>query len=571
MRRLLLLLALAPLATSAQTFTREAAPFPVHRDGAPVAHPFVGGFFEPRPALLDLDADGDADLVLNVGGAGLQLFRRGADGWTWETDRLGGIEPGNWSAFADLDGDGDLDLLTRGNPGRVRYWRNVGTTAEPAFEVGADVLRDAEGEPVNVEDSSIPALADLDGDGDADLFAGKADIGTITQYVHEGVDADGVPVFRFVTDRFQDIVIYEENPQCQSATRAAPNLPAPNGPGPGLGGRPSGRGSMHGANAIAIQDLDGDGAEELFWGDFFAPSLFFYRNTGSDVDPRLVLETDRFPVGQPLTSGGYNAPTYGDVDGDGDADLLVGVQRGLCFQSRTAVSNLIYFENAGSAESADLRLRTDRLLDALDLGSRSTVALADLDGDGDLDLVLGNEIDPDDTSRANLVRYENVGTASRPAFELRDDDWLALAYDFGAYAPVFGDLDGDGDLDLLVGGFNGRFALLRNVGTDAAPEFEREDDRFQNVDVGQYARGALGDLDGDGDLDLVLGTAEGEILVYENVGSASAPRFEPAAPVEAGRRRTTPALGDLDGDGRPEIVAGTSAGGALFWRAGGGR
>ena len=73
------------------------------------------------------------------------------------------------------------------------------------------------------------------------------------RHVHEGVDADGVPVFRFATDRFQDIVIYEENPQCQPATRAAPNLPG--GSGSGLGGR----GTMHGANAIAIEDLDGDG------------------------------------------------------------------------------------------------------------------------------------------------------------------------------------------------------------------------------------------------------------------------------------------------------------------------
>ncbi|PAP77590.1 FG-GAP-like repeat-containing protein [Rubrivirga marina] len=618
MRTFLLLAAVASAPLAAQTFTREASPFPVTADGVEVPHPFVGGFFEPRPALVDIDADGDADLILNVGGSGLQFFEREGDDWIWRTDRLGGIEPGNWSTFGDLDGDGDLDLLARGQPGRVRYWRNVGTAQEPAFEVGADPLRDADGEPVNVEDSSIPALADLDGDGDPDLYAGKADIGTITQYVHEGVDDDGVPVFRFVTDRFQDIVIYEENPQCRSAAgRAAPNLPG-------------GRGTMHGANAIAIEDLTGDGAPELFWGDFFAPSLFYFLNEGTPADPQLALASERFPVGQPLTSGGYNAPTYGDTDRDGDSDLVVGVQRGLCFQSQTAVSNLIYFENAGTSEAPDLRVQTDRLIESLDLGSRSTAALVDLENDGDLDLVLANETDPDDTSRANLVRYENVGTASAPALERADDDWLELAYDYGAYAPAFGDLDGDGDLDLLVGGFNGRFALLENTGST----FEVVDERFQNVDVGQYARGtlgdldgdgdldliggassgrirlyrnvgsgsevvfqtesngtpvaedaafqleiglpdrvdadtapALGDLDGDGDLDLLLGTASGELLVYQNVGSTSAPRFQPAEPIPSGRRRTTPALGDLDGDGRPEIVAGTSSGGFLFWRA----
>ncbi|WP_420457192.1 FG-GAP-like repeat-containing protein [Rubrivirga sp.] len=619
----LLAVACAPLA--AQTFTREATPFPITADGADVPIPFTGGFFEPRPALVDIDADGDADLVVNVGGAGLQVFRRDGDEWVWQTDRLGGIEPGNWSTFGDLDGDGDLDLLTRGDPGRVRYWRNVGTPQQAAFEVGADLLRDAAGEPVNVEDSSIPALGDLDGDGDPDLFAGKADVGTITTYEHQGLDADGVPVFSFVTDRYQDIVIYEENPQCQrtESGRTVPVVPE--------------RGSMHGANAIALADLNADGAPELFWGDFFAPSLFYFLNEGTETEPVLTLASERFPVGQPLTSGGYNAPTYGDTDGDGDLDLVVGVQRGLCFQSQTAVSNLIAFENAGTPSAPDLQLVTDRLIESLDLGSRSTAALADLDADGDLDLVLANEVDPDDTSRANLVRYENVGTAAVPSFRLADADWLGLAYDYGAYAPVFGDLDGDGDLDLLVGGFNGRFAFLRNTGTASAPAYERVDDRFQGVDTGQYARGALADLDGDGDLDLLgggssgrvrlyrnqgttalpvfgtapngapsdedaafqaaigipdrvggdaapaladldgdgdldllLGTAEGAVLTFQNVGTPTAPQFAPSEPIPSGRRRTTPAVGDLDGDGRPEVVAGTSAGGFLFWRAAGG-
>ena len=632
---LLALAASAVFPAAAQTpgplsFERVAAPFPVEAEGGALAAPFVGGFFEPRPSLVDLDGDGSAELVVNVGGAGLQLFRREGDGWVWQTDRVGGIEPGNWATFGDLDGDGDLDLLARGEPGRVRYWRNVGTAGAPAFEVGADVLRDADGGPVNIEDSSIPALGDLDGDGDLDLVSGKADLGTVTYYRNDGPGADGRPVFAFVTDTYQDIQVYEEDPRCGRAD-GAPALRGPRVPGPPAG-PPAGRPSRHGANAIAVVDLDADGAPELFWGDFFTPSLFYYANRGTAAEPRLELESERFPVGQPLTSGGYNAPAYGDADGDGDLDLVVGVQRGLCFQSQSAVANLFGFENVGTAQAPDLRVQTSRLIPALDVGSRSAVALADLDGDGDLDAVLANESAPDDPSRATLARYENVGTASAPAWRLADADWLALAYDFGAYAPTFGDLDGDGDLDLLVGGFNGRFAFLRNTGTATAPAYTREDDRWGGIDTGQYARGtlgdldgdgdldlvggasngrlrvylnvgtaaeprfetdggapspadtafasraglpesldgdtapALGDLDGDGDLDLVVGTAGGALAVFRNVGTPTAPQFQAEDPIPAGRRRTAPALGDLDGDGRPEIVAGTSAGGFLYWR-----
>jgi hypothetical protein len=633
-----LLLAGLAVTPAAQTFEREAAPFPVVVDGEALAFPFAGGFFEPRPSLVDLDGDGDDDLVVNVGGAGLQLYERTDGGWTWQTDRLGGVEPGTWHTFGDLDQDGDLDLLTRGAPGRVRYWRNVGPGPAspdgfPTYELAADGLTTSAGEPVAVEDSSIPALGDLDGDGDADLLAGKADIGTITYHRLDGVE-DGLPVFTFVTDTFEDIVVYEEDPSCGGPdggiVPAEPGLGDAGRPAGDAAGRPTGR---HGANAIALVDLTADGLPELFWGDFFSPSLFYFVHTGTETEPEYRLVSDRFPLDRPFTSGGYNTPAFGDADGDGDPDLAIGVQRGLCFQSETAAANLLYFENTGTADDPAFEQRTDRLVDGLDLGTRSAPALVDLDGDGDLDLVVGNELDSDKARGANLVLFENAGTAAAPAFRLADADWLSLAYDYGAYGPAAGDLDGDGDPDLLVGGFNGRFALLENRGTPAAPDFHLADEAFAGVDAGQYGRATLGDLDGDGDLDLVagassgrlrlyrnvgtahapafetegrgvpgaadtafareiglpedvgqdsapalsdldgdgdldlvVGTAEGDLRVFQNVGAAAAPRFEEAAPVPGGRRRTAPVLGDLDGDGRPEIVAGADAGGLLFWR-----
>ena len=611
-------------AAHAQPFVRAATPFPVAEFDEPVELPFLGGFSEPRPRVTDLDGDADPDLLVNVGGAGLQWLERtgaGPAGWTWRTDKLGGIEPGSWFAVGDLDGDGDADLLTRGAPGRASFWRNTGTAAAPAYELAVAELPAADGAPVQVEDSSQPDLSDIDADGDLDLFAGTTARGRVTYYRNDGL-ADGVPQFVLVTEYFEDIEVFAENPNCGGGRRGPGSLT------PGLGGGSA----RHGANALALYDITGDGAPELFWGDFFAPSLVYFRNVGTPAAPDFQEITETYPEGSAALSGGYNAPAFGDLDGDADGDLLVGVQRGLCFQTASTVENLLYFENQGTPSDAAYALAARRAVETLDRGTRSTVALADLDGDGDLDAVVGNEIDPLLAPRATLALYRNEGTPDAPSLRLADADWLGLDYDFGGYGPTFGDLDGDGDLDLLVGGFNGRFAYLENTGSAASATFELRDDRWQGVDAGQIARASLGDLDGDGDLDLatgatngrlrvyrnvgtaqeaivptepngqptaadlafaqaiglpddvgddsapafhdldgdgdldlVVGTGAGALRVFRNVGTATAPAFAEEPEVEAGRRRTTPALGDLTGDGVPELLAGADSGGLLYW------
>src|SRR5690606_27419958 len=118
-----------------------------------------------------------------------------------------------------------------------------------------DGLTDTNGAAVAVEDSSIPDLGDVDGDGRPDLLAGRADLGTVTLYRHEGVDDAGLPRFALVSTEYQGLQVYEPTPSCTPLTGAPSPGVAPGTPSGGETPRgPSGPTIKHGANAIALHD-----------------------------------------------------------------------------------------------------------------------------------------------------------------------------------------------------------------------------------------------------------------------------------------------------------------------------
>jgi hypothetical protein len=266
-----------------------------------------------------------------------------------------------------------------------------------------------------------------------------------------------------------------------------------------------------------------------------------------------------FPASAPVRTSGYNAPAFGDADGDGRLDLVVGVVGGAYDPNRTTIANLLYY--AGTAGHG-FALRTDRLLSQVDLGSESLPALLDLDGDGDLDLVVGNKLEPVEKGTARLWRFENVGSRTSPQFRLRGALPIRGRYHL---APAAGDLDGDGDPDLLLGGFGAQVAFARNEGG----AFAVVDSAIVTIPRGSNTTPALGDLDGDGDLDLLVGEASGAIDFYRNDGDRTTPRFvlvsETFDSLKPGRR-SAPHLADLDHDGDLDLLVGSDEGGLVLYR-----
>lgn len=250
--------------------------------------------------------------------------------------------------------------------------------------------------------------------------------------------------------------------------------------------------------------------------------------------------------------GTFPGPTLGDLDGDGDLDAIVG-----------SGGALHYFKNTGTASAP---VYTGAVpIAGVNLTSMSKPTLGDLDGDGDLDAVVGQ-------TDGTLHYYKNTGTANAPSYVEQTgsaNPFNGIDVFFGS-TPALGDLDGDGDLDAVVGRtFDRNVHYFKNTGTASAPVYVEQTgsaNPFNDVRVGLDSAPALADLDGDGDLDAIIGEDDGILHYYQNTGTASVPVYAEqtgsANLVSDIRVRaySTPAFGDLNGDGRLDAIVGQSNG-----------
>ncbi|MDH4247948.1 MAG: VCBS repeat-containing protein, partial [Deltaproteobacteria bacterium] len=296
--------------------------------------------------------------------------------------------------------------------------------------------------------------------------------------------------------------------------------------------------------APTLTDWDGDGDLDLFVG-MKNGALQFYRNEGSARRPAFRLSQSRF-LG--IDTGGNLAPQFLDVNGDGLPDLVLG-------NSTNQVS--LYTVKDGN-NRYDLWKENGNLLsqERFRRGLRRAVAtLGDVDGDKDLDLMLGDE-------EGNLMLFRNLGNAKEPAWAEKPE-FISGKPSRANTAPWLADIDGDGDLDLLVGGEDGLIWFFRNTGTPKEPKFVLENPHLARIDVGNDSRPLTLDLDGDGDLDLLVGNSKGYIVFYRNEGSKTEPVFTLASTRYGNmvvRQNAIPALMDWDGDKIPDLVVGNREG-----------
>ena len=261
---------------------------------------------------------------------------------------------------------------------------------------------------------------------------------------------------------------------------------------------PFGLDSTYGFAFPTMADLDADGDLDMLVGEYYG-NLQYFENTGTSTAPVFAA-----PVMNPfgLTSGYFFlAPTLGDIDGDGDYDILSGDYYGV----------MKYQENIGTDSIPAFGPVVEN-----PFGLDSTYYLAfpefvDLDADGDLDLMVGEQY-------GTFQYFENIGNDTMPAFDapVANAFGLTSAYYFGV--PAFADLDMDGDLDMMAYEYYSNFQYYENIGNDSMPSFAGPlKNPFGLDSTAGYLSGLqFADIDGDGDQDLFAGGYYGAIVYFEN-------------------------------------------------------
>lgn len=245
----------------------------------------------------------------------------------------------------------------------------------------------------------------------------------------------------------------------------------------------------------------------------------------------------------------YSFVTSQDIDGDGDFDVLINEYYG----------NFQYFENTGTAAAPAFAapvmnpfgLTTDSI------NYVSFPEFADIDGDGDFDIISGTAYS------GSILYYENTGTATAPVFGTPTTGTFGLTTSGYQYAiPTAADLDGDGDLDILYTEYYGAIYYQENTGTATAPAFAAPVASPFGLVPATIGFGfpRLADVDGDGDYDLFYGSEDYGIYFHENTGTATAPVFGAAQLAPFGLDNTTNlnsiAFADMDNDGDLDALIG---------------
>lgn len=517
----------------AQNFERTDY-IPVSQNEQLLKHAWVGGLNNPQFSNADLNNDGKEDLVIfdKKDNKFLSFIKNETGTIEFEYDakyEKNFPGTGSWALLVDYNCDGVKDLFTANNKfDYCRVFKGYYKEDELSFEPLVDTLKyinlfqlEDGIIPLLISRADLPAITDIDDDGDIDILTFNPSGGFLeylkNQSVEKGYGCDSL-IFEMVDGCFGDFYESAINQAVKLDSACIKN--------------PSKKERHPGSTILAI-DLDADNDKEIFLGDISYENVNMLVNGGDLENAFMVAQDTMFPsYNVPALFYNFPATFYADINGDGIRDFLASPNS----KNNTVNVNCSwYYLNTATDNTGIFEFQQDDFLvdEMIDVGESSKPVFFDYNGDGLKDLVVANRGYHTLNGFVNelksaLTVYKNVGTANAPAFDLFSTEYLKLneTYNFKELYPTFGDIDADGDEDMILGEADGFIHLFENTaGPNANADFTLTKPQMQGIDVGQVATPFLFDVDEDGLLDLIIGERNGNLNFYKNDGSATQANF----------------------------------------------
>ncbi|MBC6606134.1 T9SS type A sorting domain-containing protein [Hymenobacter sp. BT188] len=554
-----------------------------------LANPWVGGLNSPQFSAIDLNNDGQSDLYifdrqasrsltyLNVAAPG------GGRAWQYapEYEALFPADLLNWVLLRDYDCDNRPDIFTFANGGDIRVFRNVaGASGRPSFELVSNQLAFFNNATNNgnivTGGSNLPAIQDINGDGRLDILS--FDFGSSTRvelYLNTAAGTCGNLQFRQEASRWGNFSVCL--PGC--STFAFGNEAC-------AGGKPT---HTTGSNLLTLDlDGDGD-QDILTSRDACPELVSLTnQGTAAVANMTSASLNTNFPsTAAPVRVINFPAAFYLDVTFDGRPDLIAAPALFDNHDQVSTTQSVRLYENSSASAVPSFTLRQPDFLqaDMVDVSEAATPAFGDLSGDGLTDMLVAGTERRAAGYAAYMHYYRNIGTATEPNFQRVSDDYLALGgKKYTGIKPVLVDLNRDGALDMAFSATSGNtsqvFYVLNQAAVGQPAAFDiNQATAIANLPNRAHDAPCFTDVDGDSNLDLLIGTnvntstsgsARYGIQYYRHNGSAALAQAYTLSTATFGQIQSTagnlhPTVADFDGDGKPDLLTADASGELRFY------
>ena len=412
----------------------------VIEDGLQLQLPFAGGFVAPQFSPIDLNNDGIEDLFVFERASNkisTFLYENGSYVYAPQYESLfpGGMK--NWVVLRDFNCDGKPDMFNSSLFGMSLY-ENTSSGDELSWELlHQTIYTEGSNGQINLQVSSydMPGIGDVDGDGDIDVLNFNFAVGGGIEY-HKNMSVEntgscGLELVR-MTKRYGEF----EECTCEDYAFGADDCSS-------IGGRLE----HSGGKSVLSFDATNNGVQDVIIGQEYCLFPGFLENKGTVDAPSMRSVNFDFPAGETPLRMEYPAFFELDINHDGEKDLLAAPNKyqpdGLLDYTRL----ITMYQGLGNGQYSRV---TDGFLkdDMIDVGYKASPAFADIDFDGDEDLLIGSGIIG---TGASIWLYENIGSSTSPAFELKTKDLLSLSIEgLSSIRLQFLDVNEDSEEDLVV-------------------------------------------------------------------------------------------------------------------------